>query len=50
MVTVDEIVIMVNVALGNRPIEDCEAGDPDGSRTVTVDELVTAIQNALNGC
>lgn len=49
-VTVDEIVIMVNIALGNRDVADCESGDSDNSGTVTVDEILTAIQNALNGC
>jgi hypothetical protein len=49
-VTVDEIVIMVNIALGNRPVTDCDNGDTDGSDTITVDEILTAIQNALNGC
>jgi hypothetical protein len=49
-VTVDEIVTMVNIALGNVPVTECEAGDSDGSGTVTVDEILTAIQNALNGC
>jgi len=49
-VTVDEIVTMVNIALGTQSVDNCLAGDADGSRTVTVDEILTAIQNALNGC
>ena len=49
-VTVDEIVRGVNIALGNRPVEDCLKFDRDDSGTVTVDEIVDAIANALNGC
>jgi hypothetical protein len=49
-VTVDEIVTMVNIALGTQPVGNCLAGDSDGSNTITVDEILSAIQNALNGC
>lgn len=49
-VTVDEILTGVNIALGGLPMTDCPAFDRDGSMTVTSDELVEAIQNALNGC
>jgi hypothetical protein len=49
-VTVDEIVTMVNIALGSSPVSGCPAGDSDGSGSITVDEILTAIQNALNGC
>jgi hypothetical protein len=50
IVTVDEIVRGVNIALGTQATELCAALDRDGSGTVTVDELVRAIQNALRGC
>jgi len=50
MVTVDEIITMVNIALGLAPITDCPAADVNGDGMVTVDELQTAIVNALNGC
>ena len=49
-VTVDEIIIMVNIALGTAQIGDCTAGDGDTSGTITVDEIVTATNNALSGC
>lgn len=49
-VTVDEIVTMVNIALGQGNIEVCVAGDPSGDGTVTVDEILQAVNNALNGC
>jgi hypothetical protein len=41
---------MVNIALGNVPITDCLAGDRSGDGTITVDEILTAVNNALSGC
>ena len=49
-VTVDEILTMVNIALGNADISSCRAGDPSGDGQITVDEILTAVNNALNGC
>jgi hypothetical protein len=49
-VTVDEIVSGVNIALGVVTIGACEAMDLDLSGSVTVDELLRAIDMALNGC
>lgn len=50
LVTVDEVVTMVNVALGNTPVESCLAADASGDGQVTVDEILTAVTRALNGC
>jgi hypothetical protein len=50
IVTVDEIIIGVNIALGSLPPERCPSLDTNGDRTVTVDELIKAVNNALNGC
>ena len=50
MVTVDEILTMVNIALGNTPVADCVAGDRNGDGTITVDEILAAVNNALSGC
>jgi D-alanyl-D-alanine carboxypeptidase len=49
-VTVDEILTMVNIALGNSPISDCLPGDANHDGQITVDEILTAVNNALNGC
>ena len=49
-VTVDEIVTMVNIALGNAPLLNCEAADANHDGQVTIDEILTAVNNALNGC
>lgn len=49
-VTVDEIVRGVNIALGTLSVAECLSFDTDGSGTVTVDEVVRALTNALSGC
>jgi hypothetical protein len=49
-VTVDEILTMVNIALGNTPVTTCEAGDANHDGQITVDEILTAVNHALNGC
>lgn len=46
-VSVDEMVIGVNVALGTAPLDDCGAVDENRDGTVTVDELLRSIREAL---
>ena len=41
---------MVNIALGNAHIEACRAGDKDNSSTITIDEILTAVNYALTTC
>ena len=40
----------VNIALGNASVGACEAGDANHDNQITVDEIPTAVNNALNGC
>jgi hypothetical protein len=49
-VTVDEIVLGVNIALGSSVVDACRAMDGNQDSQVTVDEIVTALNNALSGC
>jgi hypothetical protein len=49
-VTVNELIIGVNIALGNQEVSACEAFDSDGDGRVTVSELVQGVNNALRGC
>jgi len=49
-VTVDDILTMINIALGNTPVGNCLAGDANSDGQITVDEILTAVNNALNGC
>lgn len=49
-VIVNELVTGVNIALGFTAVSMCEKMDRDGSRTVSVDELVQAVNALLRGC
>jgi hypothetical protein len=49
-VTVDELVVAVNIALASAPMSACKAGDRNADGQVTVEELVTAVNCALDGC
>lgn len=49
-VVINELVICVNIALGNSPVSACESCDSNGDGTVIVNELILAVNNALNGC
>ena len=48
--TVDELLTMVNIALGTFPVTNCLAGDPSGDGEITIDEITTAVNRALLGC
>jgi hypothetical protein len=49
-VTVDEILTMVNIALGNIRVGTCTAGDANADGRIMVDEILAAVDNALKGC
>jgi hypothetical protein len=50
VVSVDQLVAGVRIALGDAPLSLCPAFDGNDDRAVTVDELVEGVNNALNGC
>jgi hypothetical protein len=52
LVTVDELLKAINIALGSGQIsmKDCLPADPDLNYSVSIDELVTAVGRALEGC
>jgi hypothetical protein len=50
VVTVNEIVAGVNIALGNAAATTCPAFDRNGDGTVAVNELVAGVSNLLYGC
>jgi subtilase family serine protease len=50
MVTVDELIAGVNVALGVAPVSSCPAMDTNHDGQVAIDELIAATGRALNGC
>jgi YVTN family beta-propeller protein len=49
-VTIDEILTIVNIALGNTGVSACGAADANHDGYITVDEALLAVNNALNGC
>ncbi len=49
-VTVDELVLGVNIALGTQPASACVAFDRNRNDGVAIDELVAGVNNALDGC
>lgn len=50
VVTVNEIIIGVNIALGNAPVTACPAFDPNHDDRVGINELIAAVSNLLYGC
>ncbi len=50
VVTVNDLITMVNIDLGTSPVSSCTAGDADGNGEITIDEIITALNNALNTC
>jgi hypothetical protein len=49
-VEVNELITMVGIALGANPIDACRLGDLDGGSDITVDEILSGVQAALEGC
>jgi CSLREA domain-containing protein len=50
IVTVQEVITLVNITLDHAPITACPAGDLDGNDAITVDEIIVAVNNVLRGC
>ena len=49
MVTVNELITMVDIALGNGSAS-CSAGDANGDSAITITDIVAGVKRALNGC
>jgi hypothetical protein len=49
-VTVNELITMVNIALGSANVSTCAAGDANGDGEITINEIIAGVNNALNGC
>ena len=50
VVTVDEILMLVDFALQEASPSGCPVSDEDRNQQITLDEILTAVHNALNGC
>jgi cysteine-rich repeat protein len=49
-VTIDELITLVNIALGSAQVSACMTGDWNGDNEITIDEILRAVNVALNGC
>jgi hypothetical protein len=49
-VSVDELVLAVDILLGIQPVSACLSADVDGTLSVTIDEVTVAVTNALTDC
>jgi len=49
-VTVDELITLVDIALGSADINACLAGNTNHDTQITIDEILSAVNHALNGC
>ncbi|MBI3785777.1 MAG: hypothetical protein HY270_20480 [Deltaproteobacteria bacterium] len=49
-VTIDELITLVGIGLGNQNVNACRAGDTDRNDEITVDEIIKAVGYGLNGC
>jgi hypothetical protein len=49
-VTVDEILILVNLSLTSAAPVACTSADINGDDVITIDEILAAVTNALNAC
>lgn len=49
-VTIEELVIMVRIALGSMTVSTCANGDADDDGAITIDEVILAVADALKGC
>lgn len=49
-VTIADLVLAVNVALGSAPVDACPSGDTNDDGLIVINELIVAVTNALQGC
>ena len=47
---IPQLILGVSIALGNADMTACEPMDADGNGTCDINELIQAVNAALNGC
>jgi hypothetical protein len=50
VVSISELITAVNIALGNRALDDCRNADGNGNGAIGINELIQAVKNATSGC
>ncbi len=48
--TVDEVILVASIALGSKPLDSCPSADTSTDGSITVDELLSAVTRAMQGC
>ena len=48
--TIDELVVLVNIALGGPTTDTCRSGDRNGDGRISISELVAAVRSVLTSC
>jgi hypothetical protein len=49
-VGINELILGVNISLGQRDVSACPAFDTSGNGSVEISELIRAVRNSLDGC
>ena len=49
-VSINDVIVAVNIALGRQPLAQCDAADVNGDGSLTINELIGAVRSALDGC
>lgn len=49
-VAVNEVILAVNIALGNLPLAQCPVADANRDGAVTIGELIEAVNDVISGC
>lgn len=49
-VSINDLILMVNIALGTASASACMFGDVNDDGTITITELIAAVNHALGGC
>lgn len=49
-VTIDDIVLIVNIALGTISVQACPSADRDHDHNITIEDIISAVALALQGC
>lgn len=49
-VRINELIVGVNIALGEFPVSECDAFDLDGDGSIGIDELLKGVNSSSSGC
>jgi len=50
IVTIADLITIVDTVLGELPVSACTVGDANGDGEITIDEIIIAVNSALSNC